>query len=391
MTEAAETGASESALVKGIRRHLDGLKRTPDGAALHMLIERGLRRYGGDGAGMEQAFLRFLHSLLSRYATDPANDPVTRVKARLIVQRVALHLPDAQPTPEPERAAPPPANDPTAAEPVDIVDEPPRKTQKFEPLQETLVEKVTETLTFNKEFDALVNGDTEALQRTDKVIADFTDLKQLLVKGLDELVRERTQLRERLSSAAQYMRAVEADRKKLRAELGKLRKSNTADDLTGLLRREGFLRFLEAEIGRVKRYGFSLALAVLDIDGLDAVNRNFGRAAGDAVLRSYANEVLAGFRTYDLVARYGEDEFAVLFPNTQKEGALNAIEKARRRASDTFMTHDGKSFPVPGFSSVLTLYAPGERAVALLDRAANALDQAKQTAAGRTVVALPTA
>jgi diguanylate cyclase len=390
MTAATDSGASESALVKGIRRHLDGLKRTPDGAALHMLIERGLRRYGGgDGAGMEQAFLRFLHSLLSRYAGDPANDPVTRVKARLIVQRVALHLPDTQRAPAPAGASSAPK--PPPAEAAEIVDEPPRPAARYEPLQETLVEKVTETLTFNKEFDALMGGDTEALQRTDKVIADFTDLKQLLVKGLDELVRERTQLRERLSSAAEYMRAVEADRKKLRAELGKLRKSNTADDLTGLLRRDGFLRFLEAEIGRVKRYGFSLALAVLDVDGLDAVNRKYGRAAGDAVLRSYANEVLAGFRTYDLVARYGEDEFAVLFPNTQKEGALNAVEKARRRASDTFMTHEGRSFPIPGFSSVLTLYAPGEKAVTLLDRAANALDQAKQTAAGRTVVALPTA
>jgi diguanylate cyclase len=402
MAVANEPDAPEAALVKGIRRHLDGLKRTPDGAALYMLIERGLKRYAGDGGRMEQAFLRFVHSLLERYALDPANDPVTRVKARLIVQRVALHLPDLADRDDVSAVAsvaandPPPADDPPprargTAAPKPVMEPVPDVPETLEPLQQTLAEKVTETITFNKEFEALAQNDRQALDRTDKAIADFTDLKQLLVKGLDDLIRERTELKERLSSAADYVRAVEADRKQLRAEVGKLRKHSSADELTGLPRREVFVRSLEAELGRVRRYGFSLALVVLDVDRLEAVNQKYGRAAGDAVLRSYATEVLSGFRTYDLVARYGDDEFAVLFPNTQKEGAMRAIEKAQKRVAETFLTHDGRSFPMPGFSSVLTLYSPGEKATALLARAADALDQAKRTGSGRIVVALPTA
>jgi diguanylate cyclase (GGDEF)-like protein len=164
-----------------------------------------------------------------------------------------------------------------------------------------------------------------------------------------------------------------------------------ADELTGLPKREVFVKQLEAEIGRVKRYGFALAVAVIDVDNLESVNRRYGRAAGDAVLRCYAGQILAKFRTYDLVARYGGDEFAVLFPNTQKDGAMHALEKARKTAASTFIQQDGKSIPLPSFSSVLTQYSPGEPASTLLERADQTLSQARLAGYNRMVVALPTA
>jgi diguanylate cyclase (GGDEF)-like protein len=466
-------------LVQGIRRHLEGLKSTPDGAALYMMIERGLRRYGSAGQ-MEHAFLDFLHGMLARHAKDPNTDPATRVKARLIQQRLALALPQSTPpdpeppkvesraptpmaaapatkpgtpvaavgapsqsmaaTPNPpqaERTAtptreaapkvaksespatapeqppqPPPApvaerarsampqfeeivvrSEPPRPEaglaPVEAIAPAPRVPEPFSALEETLVEKVTETITFNKEFDEIVKTEQSALERADKAIGDFHDLKQLLVRGLDDLVRERDELKERLGTAAEFLKAVDSDRRKLKGELGRLRKQALADELTGLPKREVFVKSLEAEISRVRRYGFALALAVLDVDGLERINTQYGREAGDAVLRSYANEILGNFRTYDLVARYGEDEFAVLFPNTQKEGALRALEKAQKRASETYLSHDGRSFPIPTFSSVLTLYTPGEKPEQLLRRAEDALDHAKLKGHARMVVALP--
>ncbi len=490
-------------LVQGIRRHLEGLKSTPDGAALYMMIERGLRRYGG-AEQMEHAFLDFLHGMLARHAKDPNTDPATRVKARMIQQRLALALPktpqsaDASQQGSPNGGTPPPADkergQPAAGKPAggspdtpsrmerttsasgaagdhtpasdrakdsagpaayqelparpsaengassanparagdvpasfrtpfaegertpmprfeeiivrpetprvesergsvaDAAGEPVRQSaepEKFSALEETLVEKVTETITFNREFDEIVKTEQSAIERADKAIGDFNDLKQLLVRGLDDLVRERDELKERLSTAAEFLKSVEADRRKLKGELGRLRKQALADELTGLPKREVFVRSLEAEISRVRRYGFALALAVLDVDGLERINTQFGRQAGDAVLRSYANEILANFRTYDLVARYGEDEFAVLFPNTQKEGALRALEKAQKRASETYLSHDGRSFPIPTFSSVLTLYSPGERPEQLLRRAEDALHHAKLKGQARMVVALP--
>lgn len=218
---------------------------------------------------------------------------------------------------------------------------------------------------------------------------DFSALKRVLVDGMDELMRAHSQLKDQLSSAAQYIREVESEREKLQRDLGKARKHSMTDELTGLVRREVFLRQLEAEISRARRYGFAIALAIIDLDDLASINAEYGDSAGDQVLRCYAREVLGCFRAYDLVARYGGDELAVLFPNTQKDGAMQALEKARRLAAQTYVSINGHSIPLPGFSSVLTVYSPGEAPAALLKRADQALDTAKRENPGRTVVALP--
>lgn len=97
---------------------------------------------------------------------------------------------------------------------------------------------------------------------------------------------------------------------------------------------------------------------------------------------------MSQFRGYDLVARYAEDEFAVLLPNTQKDGALRAIDKAQKHAAGTFIQFNGQNLPLPTFSSVLTLYSHGEAPDTLLKRANEALNHAKQRGRAQSVVAL---
>jgi diguanylate cyclase (GGDEF)-like protein len=221
-------------------------------------------------------------------------------------------------------------------------------------------------------------------------IADLGDLKQLLVRGLDDLISEHQALRQKLQSAGQYVREMESDRKQLQVALSKARKNSMADELTDLPNRDMFMRQLEGEIGRAKRYGFAIALALIDLDDLEGINQRHGREVGDEVLRCYASQILSRFRAYDMVARYGEDEFAILFPNTQKDGAMCALEKARKATEDTYIHHGGKNIPLPSFSSVLTLYSPGEQPATLLKRADEALSHAKRTGQDRIVLALPT-
>jgi PleD family two-component response regulator len=79
----------------------------------------------------------------------------------------------------------------------------------------------------------------------------------------------------------------------------------------------------------------------------------------------------------------------VLFPNTQKEGANRALEKAQKRAAETVLSFQGQSLPLPTFSSVLTLYSPGEKSATLLKRADEALDHAKLRGRNQSIVALP--
>ncbi len=427
MADSHTSTSADPSLLQNLKLHLEGLKRTQHGQILYNQIQRGLQQYGSEDGRIEFVFVTFLHALLGKYATSPACDPATRVKARLIQQRLTLYLPKgataapaAKPVAQPRAAAPvkaqsvppPPAVEtkpeplpetkpepvvtaaapPIEAEPVPkVAPVPPSRQEKIEALEDTLAERVTESIAVDKKFGELLESERENLKNLDSPLGEFADLKQILVKGLNELIEERQSLIEKLSSAGDYLKAVETDRERLRQELGHARKHSMADELTGLPRRDVFVKQLEAEIGRVKRYGFALAVAVIDVDNLESINKRYGRDGGDAVLRCYAGQILAKFRTYDLVARYGDDEFAVLFPNTQKDGAMHALEKARKTAASTFIQLAGKNVPLPSFSSVLTQYSPGEPATTLLLRADQTLSQAKIAGYNRMVVALPTA
>lgn len=445
----ADTDTSaDPSLLQSLKQHLEGLRRTAHGQILYSQIERGLKKYGHADGRLELVFVSFLHALLGKYAKDPACDPATRVKARMIQQRLTLYLPDkpvaapSVPTVAAPRAEKPSLKTESPPAPVSIAPvankptlpvrrsittelEPPVRTrlmppipptppvvetrppaevpapasappepsppqrEKIEALEGTLAEKVTESIAVDTQFGELLQDEREALEKMESPLGDFNDLKSILVRGLNELIEERQALIEKLSSASEYLKAVESDRVRLRTELSQARKHGVADELTGLPKREMFVRSLESEIGRVKRYGFALSLAVIDVDNLESVNKRYGRHAGNAVLRCYAGQILSKFRTYDLVARYGGDEFAVLFPNTQKDGAMHALEKARKTAAGTFINHEGKNIPLPSFSSVLTQYSPGEPAAALLKRADETLAQAKLAGFNRMVVALP--
>ena len=96
--------------------------------------------------------------------------------------------------------------------------------------------------------------------------------------------------------------------------------SGSLDRLTGLPDRRSFAGRLAIEAGRSRRYSRPLALCIIELHGLAAVNDKLGRRAGDEVLREAAG-ILAGARSTDEPFRLGGDQFALLMPQTDLEGA----------------------------------------------------------------------
>jgi diguanylate cyclase (GGDEF)-like protein/PAS domain S-box-containing protein len=106
------------------------------------------------------------------------------------------------------------------------------------------------------------------------------------------------------------------------------------DPLTGLANRRLFDERLHQEMADAIRYGRSLAVAILDLDGFKAVNDRHGHPAGDRTLREVAKRLQRVLRAGDLLARVGGEEFAWILPEVHSHGAWAAVERARHTIGD---------------------------------------------------------
>jgi diguanylate cyclase (GGDEF)-like protein len=103
--------------------------------------------------------------------------------------------------------------------------------------------------------------------------------------------------------------------------------SNAVDELTGTLRRQAGLQALEREIDRCRRSPEGkLVVAFIDVDDLKHVNDTQGHAAGDRLLKDVAVTLRAQLRSYDLVIRWGGDEFVCVLPDAGLDGAARIVE-----------------------------------------------------------------
>ena len=119
----------------------------------------------------------------------------------------------------------------------------------------------------------------------------------------------------------------------------RLREQATLDALTGAANRWEFERRLFEELQRVHRTGGNCALVVFDIDHFKRVNDSFGHAAGDEALRAIAREARAAKRRTDFFARIGGEEFALILPDTDADGAFVMAEALQGAIAAAGLTH----------------------------------------------------
>ena len=101
------------------------------------------------------------------------------------------------------------------------------------------------------------------------------------------------------------------------------------DRLTGVANRETLLAALVASVELAAATGRTLAVAFVDVDRFKAINDAYGHASGDSVLRQVAALVSRSVRVGDVVGRYGGEEFMVILPDTDAEGARRVAERLR--------------------------------------------------------------
>lgn len=113
------------------------------------------------------------------------------------------------------------------------------------------------------------------------------------------------------------------------------------DKLTGLYNFHVYKRQMATLFNIAKRYQRNFSLAIFDIDNLKTINDTLGHKAGDFVIKKVAEVMRLVFRRPDILIRYGGDEFVVLFPESSKEQAANAIQRFNNEVQNKSFTMEG--------------------------------------------------
>lgn len=163
--------------------------------------------------------------------------------------------------------------------------------------------------------------------------------------------------------------------------------SAKTDQLTGLPNRRAFEEEFARMIAETDRFGRESALVIVDVDHFKQVNDTYGHDAGDQVLKAIGATLSAMARTTDKVARLGGEELAMLLPQTDRQGALEAAERCRKAIEGlSVRTNAGTVHVTASFGVAMYLERSGA-AGALFDRADQALYSAKHGGRNRVILA----
>jgi diguanylate cyclase (GGDEF)-like protein len=201
---------------------------------------------------------------------------------------------------------------------------------------------------------------------------------------LDELRQLNVQLEERVQQRTQELE--EANRQ-LELKNAMLEKLALTDPLTGLPNRRAMDRLARAEVRRRDRYPSPLTLGLLDVDFFKEVNSRYLLPGGDRVLVGLAQTLNSSIRTVDTVGRVGGEEFMLLAPQTDPEGAIVLGERVRSGVERTGYVYKDATIHI----TVSVGLAVAEETTAihfeqLRDMAAAALEKAKSAGRNRCVI-----
>lgn len=148
------------------------------------------------------------------------------------------------------------------------------------------------------------------------------------------------------------------------------------DSLTGLYKHSTIKEQIEREVLRAKRGKTPLAFAMIDLDHFKHVNDDYGHSVGDQVIRTLSRLLQQRLRRADVIGRYGGEEFAILFPETELEAAAEVLDSLRKVFSKIIHQTEKGGFSVT-FSAGVVSMKNSDEARAMIDAADQALYHAK--------------
>jgi diguanylate cyclase (GGDEF)-like protein len=171
----------------------------------------------------------------------------------------------------------------------------------------------------------------------------------------------------------------------LRASEDALRQQATTDALTGAVNRRRFIELATGEIKRATRLGHPLAIATIDIDYFKSINDTYGHSTGDQALIALTRICQEHIREIDVLARFGGDEFVVLFPETTAGDAQAVMERVSLALTAQPVDVSGKPVVLTISVGIADMASESMSLDTLLEHADHALYQAKEAGRNRVV------
>jgi diguanylate cyclase (GGDEF)-like protein len=184
---------------------------------------------------------------------------------------------------------------------------------------------------------------------------------------------------------SELRREVKRRTQALAEALARIQEMAVRDELTRLFNRGHMGEILAAEWSRRDRLKQPPCIALIDIDHFKRVNDSLGHAAGDAVLRGFAQTIVNALRGHDVLARWGGEEFLLLLPDTPLEGACAVLERLHTQLAVGEAGQTGMPVRVT-FSAGLVQVRAGETIESAIERADQAMYRAKNDGRARIVV-----
>lgn len=175
--------------------------------------------------------------------------------------------------------------------------------------------------------------------------------------------------------------------KTLQRENERLKQLAFYDSLTNLPNKQFFYQILNRETQRTIRYNSPLCLAIGDIDYFKKINDNYGHIVGDDILKEFAKVLQDNLRSVDFPARFGGEEFTIIFPDTDLESAFSSTERIREKIeSNRFLNHIYDIKLTASFG--LTSFYKDEKISEFIERADQLLYKAKENGRNRVETSL---
>lgn len=242
--------------------------------------------------------------------------------------------------------------------------------------------RVIDTGEGNKEALGAIQGELESVN----LQADsFEVIHKKLLAIAASLEKETRILSEEMYRSKERINELQEKVRLLESALHRERKRSSTDTLTKLPNRRGLDESLSKVEAAFKRYNDNYSVVLFDLDHFKSVNDTYGHDAGDMILASFAKQLRRYSRELDIVGRWGGEEFMVILPKTDKDGAFKFANKLREVVQKSRFLYKGRRIPVTVSGGVADRVSSTD-IDSMIKRADENLYRAKEGGRNRVVV-----